>query len=513
VSLKNSKPILVAGATGYVGGRLIPALLEAGYTVRAMGRSLEKLSCRPWGHHPKVELVKGDVLDVESLKKALSGCGAAYYLVHSMIAQKQNFVEADRRAAQNMVLASESTGIERMIYLGGLAEKKNGSLSKHLRSRIEVADLLQSGRVPVTDLRAPMILGSGSASFEILRYLVERLPIMITPRWVRSLNQPIAIRNVIQYLVGCLEHDETIGQTYDIGGPDVLAYRDLLDIYAQEAKLPKRWIFPVPVLTPTLSAYWIHLISPVPHSIAFPLTEGLSSDAVCSDKRILSIVPQKLISPREAIRTALDKIIQEQVDTCWADAGEIITPEWAHCGDANWAGGTIMQCGYRVRIKATPDEVWLPVSRIGGNTGWYYADSLWWLRGLMDRWFGGVGLRRGRRHSTELRVGDALDFWRVLEVETKERLLLLAEMKVPGEALLEFKIHPVGNQYTELEMLSRFLPKGLWGMLYWYSLYPFHERIFFGMLKAIAKVIEKPIVSGPERFTPRLHSSCVLPSG
>jgi uncharacterized protein YbjT (DUF2867 family) len=422
VSLKNSKPILVAGATGYVGGRLIPALLEAGYTVRAMGRSLEKLACRPWGHHPKVELVKGDVLDVESLKKALSGCGAAYYLVHSMIAQKQNFVEADRRAAQNMVLASESTGIERMIYLGGLAEKKNGSLSKHLRSRIEVADLLQSGRVPVTDLRAPMILGSGSASFEILRYLVERLPIMITPRWVRSLNQPIAIRNVIQYLVGCLEHDETIGQTYDIGGPDVLAYRDLLDIYAQEAKLPKRWIFPVPVLTPTLSAYWIHLISPVPHSIAFPLTEGLSSDAVCSDKRILSIVPQKLISPREAIRTALDKIIQEQVDTCWADAGEIITPEWAHCGDADWAGGTIMQCGYRVRIKATPDEVWLPVSRIGGNTGWYYADSLWWLRGLMDRWFGGVGLRRGRRHSTELRVGDALDFWRVLEVETKERL-------------------------------------------------------------------------------------------
>ncbi len=510
--MKDDKPILVAGATGYVGGRLIPALLDAGYRVRAMGRSLEKLACRPWGHHPKVELVKGDVLDVESLKKALSGCGAAYYLVHSMIAQKHKFVEADRKAARNMVSAAESTGIERMIYLGGLAENKNGSLSKHLRSRIEVADLLQSGRVPVTDLRAPMILGSGSASFEILRYLVERLPVMITPRWVRSLNQPIAIRNVIQYLVGCLEHDETIGQTYDIGGPDVLAYRDLLDIYAQEAKLPKRWIIPVPVLTPTLSAYWIHHISPVPHSIALPLTEGLSSNAVCSDKRILSIVPQKLLSPREAIRTALDKITQEQVDTCWADAGEIITPEWAHCGDADWAGGTIMQCGYRVRIKAFPDEVWLPVSRIGGHTGWYYADSLWWLRGLVDRWFGGVGLRRGRRHSTELQVGDALDFWRVLEVETQERLLLLAEMKVPGEALLEFKIHPVGNQYTDLEMLSRFLPKGLWGMLYWYTLYPFHERIFFGMLKAIAKVIEKPIVSDPERFTPRLHGSCVLPS-
>jgi uncharacterized protein YbjT (DUF2867 family) len=513
MSLKNSKPILVVGATGYVGGRLIPALLEAGYTVRAMGRSLEKLACRPWGRHPKIELAKGDVLDRKSLEKALSGCGTAYYLVHSMIAQKDKFVEADRKAAQNMVSAAEFAGIDRIIYLGGLAEKKDGQLSKHLRSRIEVANILQSGSVPVTDLRAPMILGSGSASFEILRYLVERLPVMITPRWVRSLNQPIAIRNVIQYLVGCLDHDETVGQTYDIGGPDILAYRDLLDIYAQEAKLSKRWIIPVPVLTPTLSAYWINLISPVPHSIALPLTEGLSSNAVCSDNRILSIIPQKLLSPREAIRTALDKIIQEQVDTCWDDAGDIITPEWAHCGDADWAGGTIMQCGYRVRISATPDEIWLPISRIGGHTGYYYANNLWWLRGMMDRLIGGVGLRRGRRHPIELRVGDALDFWRVLDVTTKERLLLLAEMKVPGEALLEFKIHPKGNQYTDLEMLSRFLSKGIWGMLYWYSLYPFHEKIFFGMLKEIAKATGKPTVSDPERFTPRLHGSCVLPSG
>ena len=509
---KGDKPVLVTGATGYVGGRLIPALLEAGYTVRAMGRSLEKLACRPWGHHPKVELVKGDVLDMESLKKALSGCRSAYYLVHSMIAQKHKFVEADRKAAQNMVSASESVGIDRIIYLGGLAEKKDGVLSKHLLSRIEVANILQSGRVPLTDLRAPMILGSGSASFEILRYLVERLPVMITPRWVRSLNQPIAIRNVVNYLVGCLDHDETIGQTYDIGGPDVLAYRDLLDIYTQEAKLPRRWVIPVPVLTPTLSAYWIHLISPVPHSIALPLTEGLSSNAVCSDQRILSIIPQKLLSPREAIRTALDKIIQEQVDTCWADAGNIIKPEWAHCGDAYWAGGTIMQCGYRVRVNASRDEVWSPISRIGGQTGYYYADGLWRLRGLMDRWVGGVGLRRGRRHPIELRVGDTLDFWRVLDVVQEERLLLLAEIKVPGEALLEFKILPVTNQYTDLEMLSRFLPKGLWGLLYWYSLYPFHEKIFFGMLKAIAKSIGKPIISGPERFTPRLHGSCALPT-
>lgn len=507
-----SKPILVTGATGYVGGRLIPALLDAGYRVRAMGRSLEKVGCRPWAGHSRVELVQGDVLDLESLKQAASSCRAAYYLVHSMIAQKEKFVEADRRAAQNMVEAALAAGLERIIYLGGLAEASQGSLSKHLKSRIEVADILQAGPVPTTDLRTPMILGSGSASFEILRYLVERLPAMITPRWVQSMNQPIAIRNVITYLIGCLEHDETIGQTYDIGGPDILSYRDLLDIYAEEAGLQKRLIIPVPVLTPTLSALWIHLISPVPTSIALPLTEGLTSDAVCTENRIQEIIPQRLLSCREAIRVALDRIQQEQVDTCWMDAGDMLEPEWAHCGDAEWAGGTIMNCGYRARIKATVDEVWQPVSRIGGRTGWYFGNFLWRLRGIMDRLAGGVGLRRGRRHPTEIRVGDALDFWRVLEVEPPQRLLLVAEMKTPGEALLEFQITPLANAEVEFQMLSRFLPKGLFGILYWYGLYPFHQWIFYGMLKAIAKSIKKPMVSDPERFTPRLHTSCALPS-
>ena len=287
-----SDPVLVTGATGYVGGRLIPALLEGGYRVKAMGRLLEKLACRPWARHPQIELVQGDVLDRRSLEEACRGCRAAYYLVHSMIAQKEKFAEADRRAARNMVAAAAATGLERMIYLGGLAKAKDTPLSKHLQSRIEVVDILQSGPVPTTDLRAPMILGSGSASFEILRYLVEHLPVMTTPRWVFSPNQPIAIRNVIKYLVGCLEHDETIGETFDIGGPDVLTYCELLDIYAEEAHLSKRWIIPVPVLTPTLSAYWIHLISPVPASIALPLTEGLTSAAVCTENRIQSIIPQ-----------------------------------------------------------------------------------------------------------------------------------------------------------------------------------------------------------------------------
>jgi uncharacterized protein YbjT (DUF2867 family) len=506
-----SDPILVTGATGYVGGRLIPGLLDAGYRVRAMGRSLDKIGCRPRAGHSRVELIQGDVLDVESLKRAASGCRAAYYLVHSMIAQKDKFVEADRRAARNMVAAATAAGLERIIYLGGLAEATQGPLSKHLKSRIEVADILQAGPVPTTDLRTPMILGSGSASFEILRYLVERLPAMTTPRWVHSMNQPIAIRNVITYLIECLAHEETSGQTYDIGGPDILTYRDLLDIYAEEARLPKRLIIPVPVLTPTLSALWIHLISPVPASIALPLIEGLTSDAVCTENRIQAIIPQKLLSCREAIRLALDRIKQEQVDTCWMDAGDLLEPEWAHCGDAEWAGGTIMKCGYRARLKATIDDVWQPVSRIGGKTGWYFGNFLWRLRGILDRLVGGVGLRRGRRHPTEIGVGDALDFWRVLEVDPPQRLLLVAEMKTPGEALLEFQITPLANGQVELQMLSRFLPKGLFGILYWYVLYPFHQWIFYGMLKAIAKSINRPVASGPERFTPKLHTACALP--
>lgn len=507
----STKPILVTGATGYVGGRLIPALLDGGYRLRAMGRSIDKLKCRPWAGHARMEVVAGDVLDLESLKAAASGCDAAYYLVHSMIAEKGKFAEADRQAARNMVEAAHGAGLTRMIYLGGLAEAKDGVLSKHLQSRIEVADILQAGPVPTTDLRAPMILGSGSASFEILRYLVERLPAMITPRWVQSLNQPIAIRDVIAYLVGCLAKDDTIGATYDIGGPDILTYRDLLDIYAEEAGLRKRFIIPVPVLTPTLSAYWIRFISPVPTSIGLPLTEGLTSDAVCTENRIQDIIPLKLLSCREAIRLALDRVKQEQIDTCWTDAGQLIEPEWAHCGDAEWAGGTLMDVGYRVQIKATVDEVWRPIAKIGGKTGWYFMNALWRLRGALDRLAGGVGLKRGRRHPTDLLVGDALDFWRVLAVEPPERLLLLAEMKAPGEALLEFQIKPLGDGQAELQMLSRFLPRGLGGILYWYGMYPVHAWIFSGMLKSIARSIGKPVAAGPKRFTPVTQASCRLP--
>lgn len=504
------QPVLVTGSTGYVGGRLIPVLLEAGYNVRAMGRSMDKLACRPWARHPRVELVKGDVLNRESLQKAAAGCGSAYYLVHSMIARKDKFAQADRKGAQNMAAAAHAAALNQLIYLGGLARRDETGISKHLRSRFEVADILSAGTVPVTHLQAPMILGSGSASFEILRYLVEHLPVMLTPRWVRSLSQPIAIRNVVYYLVGCLDNPATIGKTFDVGGPDVLTYRDLLDIYAEEAGLLKRLVIPVPVLTPTLSAYWIHLISPVPASIAQPLTEGLTSESVCSEDRIREILPQKLLTCREAIRLALDKVKQEQVETCWMDAGEMLPPEWSHCGDAEWAGGTIFNCAYRIRMKASGPDIWRPLEKIGGKTGWYYAQNLWRFRGILDRFAGGVGLRRGRRHPIEIQVGDALDFWRVLIVEEPQRLLLKAEMKTPGEALLDFQIRPSGSEQVDLLMISRFLPRGLFGLIYWYVLLPFHRHIFVGMLKAIAEHSGKPIVSGPDRFDPHTPGTCVF---
>jgi len=507
----DDRPILVTGATGYIGGRLVPKLLQEGYRVRAMGRSLDKLACRPWSRHENIELVEGDVLDNDAMVRAADGCRAAFYLVHSMIAAKAKFADADRTGARNMVRAAAEGGVSQIIYLGGLGEVTDRRMSHHLRSRHEVGEILSAGPVPATVLRAAMIIGSGSASFEMLRYLVERLPVMVTPRWVDSPVQPIAVGNVLNYLSGCLEHEAAKGQTFDIGGPDVLTYRDLIRIFAEEAGLPRRRVIGVPVLTPTLSAYWIHLVTPVPAAIAMPLTEGLGVPVICQENRIRQIIPQELTGCREAIRTALERVRQAQIDTCWMDAGAVAPPEWAACGDADWAGGTIMECGYRARIQARPEEVWEPIRCIGGGTGWYYGNGLWALRGWMDRLAGGIGLRRGRRHPTDLRPGDALDFWRVLEVDPPRTLRLLAEMKLPGEAMLEFRIEPAGDDQAVLTMLSRFLPRGLFGLAYWYGLYPFHQWIFSGMLRRIAESSNGPITDGPERFTPKLHTTCALP--
>ncbi|MDD2900970.1 MAG: SDR family oxidoreductase [Syntrophales bacterium] len=501
--MPTAKPVLVTGATGYVGGRLVPRLLDAGYRVRTLARSTVKLQGRPWAGHPRVELAAGDVLDYESLFEAAQGCRAAYYLVHSMTATG-DFSAKDRQAATNMAQAAAAAGMERIIYLGGLGHAADPHLSEHLRSRQEVAAILQSGPVPATFLRAAMILGSGGAAFEIMRYLVDRLPVMLTPRWVNTPVQPIAIRNVLNYLVGCLEHPQVKGETFDIGGPEVVTYRQLFDIYAEEAHLPKRLIIPVPVLTPRLSSYWIHLITPVPASLAQPLAAGLSNPVICQDNRIRDLIPQDLLDCRQTIHLALERIKQQTVETCWRDAGPMIPPEWTHCGDTEFAGGTVLSCGYRVQLQAAPEEVWDPISKIGGETGYYFGDWLWEIRGWLDRLVGGAGLNRGRLHPTELKPGDALDFWRVLAVEPPQRLLLLAEMKMPGEALKEFRLTPLNGEQTEVQQLSRFLPRGLGGILYWYSLFPFHQLIYRGMLKALARAVGKPILSGPTRFTPAL---------
>jgi uncharacterized protein YbjT (DUF2867 family) len=502
-----SEPVLVTGGTGYVGGRLVPQLLNSGYRVRVAVRSLAKLKSRPWSKHHALEMVRVDALDGDSMLKAAQGCRAAFYLVHSMNPRNIDFAEADRRAARNMAKAAENIGLERIIYLGGLGIE-GSSLSRHLKSRAEVAGILKAGSVPTTFLRAAMILGSGSVSFEILRYLVERLPVMITPRWVHNPVQPIAISNVLNYLQGCLELDETLGQTFDIGGPDILTYAQLMRIYAEETGLARRWIIPVPVLTPLLSSYWIHLVTPVPSYIAKPLAEGLRNPVVCRENRIKSILPSELISCRKAIRLALGRTRDNCIETCWSDAGVITAPEWLHCGDAHYAGGSIMESGYRIFLSAAPGEVWNSVVKIGGQTGYYFADLLWKLRGEIDRLLGGIGLRRGRRHPTELRSGDAIDFFRVLDVKAPYLLRLLVEMKLPGEAILEFRVNGLKQKMSELQMLTRFVPRGLTGLIYWYVMYPFHRYVFKGMLKEIANSVNRTILKDPVYFVPRRPFAC-----
>jgi len=498
ISRNGEAPVLVTGATGYVGGRLVSRLLDSGYRVRVVGRSLSKLRSRPWGMHPNLEIFAADALDAKALSQGAQGCRVGFYLIHSMNPRQKDFAAADREAARNMAAAAARGGLERIIYLGGLGDADR-SLSKHLRSRMEVARILQEGPVPATVLRAAMILGSGSASFEILRYLVEHLPIMTTPRWVQNPVQPIAIRNVLGYLQGCLEHEETAGATFDIGGPDVLTYHGLMDIYAEEAGLAKRLVIPLPVLTPRLSAYWIHLVTPVPAHIARPLAEGLRNPVVCREDRIRAIIPQALLNCREAIRLALGRTQRACVDTCWTDAGAIPAPEWLQEGDATYAGGTLLRSAYRMVLDGSSDAAWKAVQAIGGETGWYSADVLWRIRGILDRMVGGVGLRRGRRDPQTLRIGDAVDFFRVLDIQEGRFLQLLAEMRFPGEATLEFRIQSLPGNRTGLEQHSRFLPKGLAGLLYWYVLLPFHVMVFKGMLKGIARATGMRILEVPRR--------------
>ncbi len=481
-------------------------LLSAGYRVRALARSIDKLKGRSWSDDSQTELFQANLLEPESLRKALKGCDTAYYLVHSMNPQQMDFAAADRQAAANFVQTSSEAGLKRIIYLGGLGGDLPDA-STHLKSRREVADILATGKIPVTSFFAAHILGSGSASFEILRYLVERLPVMVIPSDIIDIRiQPISIRNVLTYLVECLKIKETIGRSFDIGGPEIITYRKLLEIYADAKGIRKPLIFsPGPFtnssIGKTIGFYFARRVLPVSPSISAPLLEGAKNEVVAGENSIRDLIPQDLMTCSEVISRAIQKDSLQIVETRWTDAGEVKPPEWAQKGDAPYAGGTLLQSGFRVWLEALPEKVWPVIRRMGGNNGYYYGDILWKIRGWMDTMAGGVGLRRGRRHPEYLQVGDALDFWRVLDVTPPERLILAAEMKLPGEAILDINIIQHGGR-SELRFGTRFRPRGLYGIIYWYSLLPAHDLLFGGMLRAIAKKIGCPIVKGPETFKP-----------
>jgi uncharacterized protein YbjT (DUF2867 family) len=474
----DKKRISVTGATGYIGGRLVPRLLEAGYLVRCLVRSPRKLRDRTWATSPHVEIAHADLGDLESLTTKLRGCEAAYFLVHSMNTAGAEYAEHDLKLAHTFARAAHEAGVERLIYLGGLGETGSG-LSKHLSSRREVEKALRSAGVPLTVLRAAMIIGSGSASFEILRYLVERLPVMITPKWVSTPCQPIAVRNVLGYLVGVLTQQQTVGRVFDIGGPEILSYLEIMRIMTQELRLRRRWVIPVPVLTPRLSSYWIHLVTPLSHDIAKPLAEGLKNPVVCREESITKIIPQKLLTVREAIDAARTKV-PGGVETNWPMAGPIP-------GDPDWAGGTVFRDERRIRIKVPAWAGFRAVCMVGGEHGWYSVAWLWRIRGWLDRLVGRPGLRRGRRDPETVGYGEALVFWRVVGIEQDRSLVLKAEMKLPGVAVLEFKVEPNGEGQCDLRQLARFQPRGLLGIFYWYGVAPFHHLVFTGMLKGIQR--------------------------
>ena len=479
--------VLVTGATGYIGGRLVPRLVAAGHHVVCLARHPGRVAGRGWGD---VEVLQGDVLDRASLDPAFAGVDVAYYLVHSMAEGERGFEERDRNAAKNFGDAAREANVHRIIYLGGLGVDNN-ELSSHLASRQQVGDVLRESRVPVTEFRAAIVVGSGSISFEIIRYLTERLPVMITPRWVATRCQPISIENVLNYLTECLGIPESVGRTFEIGGPDVLTYGDMMREYAAARKL-RRLLIPVPVLTPRLSSYWVDLVTPIPASYSRPLIEGLRSEAIVNDQSAREVFNIDLIPYGEAVRRALERTRLGEVETYWASAQVRVRAGGTKNGEKK---GMIVE-ERRVESKASPQAVFTAFSGIGGKRGWLYADSLWKIRGLMDRLVGGVGMRRGRRNPDMLRSGDALDFWRVEAVEPGRAVRLRAEMRVPGSATLEFEAMPKADGGTLLIQTASFDPRGLAGLAYWYALYPIHQRMFSGMARAIVKRAES-MVSAP----------------
>ncbi|MFD7470965.1 SDR family oxidoreductase [Streptomyces sp. NPDC059837] len=492
---------LVTGATGYIGGRLVPELLGAGHRVRCLARSPAKLSDYPWVGD--AEVVRGDVTDAGSVAEALRGVDVAYYLVHAL-GTGHAFEETDRKAAGIFGEQARAAGVRRIVYLGGLtpAGVPQERLSPHLRSRAEVGDILLKSGVPTTVLRAAVIIGSGSASFEMLRYLTERLPVMVTPSWVRTRIQPIGVRDVLRTLVGSARMPAEVNRTFDIGGPEVLTYLEMMQRYAAVAELPRRLILPVPVLTPGLSSHWVGLVTPVPASIARPLTESLRHEVVCHEHDIVRYVPDPPGRPfafDEAVSLALQRVRDAQVTTRWSSASVPGAPSDPLPTDPDWAGGSLYTDRRELAVDAPPGALWRVIEGIGGENGWYSFPSAWALRGRLDRLVGGVGLRRGRRDAARLRVGDSLDFWRVEDIEPGHLLRLRAEMRLPGLAWLELYAEAGAGGRSRYRQRALFHPHGLLGQAYWWSISPFHALVFGGMARNIAKAAARADVPARAR--------------
>jgi uncharacterized protein YbjT (DUF2867 family) len=473
--------ILVTGATGYVGGRLIPVLLERGYQVRCLVRDPDRLQGRRWLE--QVEVVEGDALDEPSVRTAMQGISAAYYLIHGMQGG-QVYAERDLRAAHNFARAAEEAGVKRIIYLGELVDPSD-RLSPYLRSRHETGYILRQGRVPVTEFRAGMIIGSGSALFEMVRYLTERQPLLVCPRWFFSQAQPIAIRDVLNYLASALDQPESIGKLIEIGGATRLRYADMLLGYARERDL-KRVLIPTPVYAPRLSAYWVHMATPVHWRTVLPLIEGLHMQAIVQDDLARRLFPQiQPLDYQTAVHLALGRVQNDDVETSWSDA--LVTS----AGDVKpyqfRVEEGMMIDDRRMPVNLPPEVVFRSYTGLGGERGWLYLNWTWVIRGWIDKLVGGVGLRRGRRNPDEIRVGESLDFWRVEAVEPDRLMRLRAEMKVPGKAWLQFQSIPQTGGRTLLTQTAYFAPHGLGGFLYWYTLYPIHGFIFRGMIRKVAE--------------------------
>lgn len=479
--------VLVAGATGYVGRRLVSDLVAAGHRVRCVARTPGKLDAEPW--RDRVDVVAGDVLDRPSLTAALRDVDAAYYLVHS-IGSDADWQARDRLAAENFRDAAADAEIDQIVYLGGLGDDAGGELSSHLASRHEVGRVLASGPVPLTELRAAVIIGSGSASFEMLRHLVEVLPVMTTPRWVETRVQPIAVRDVLAYLTGVLGNRDAYGRVFEIGGRDVVTYREMMDLYAQVAGLRKRVILPVPVLSPRLSSLWVGLVTPIPADLARPLIDSLVNEVVMRDRAIERVVPHHPIGCREAIDLALQRVGELDVSTRWTDA-ELYgrSPADPIPTDPEWAGATVLVDRQVVETRASEEALYREICMIGGERGWLVGGWLWTIRGWLDLLAGGVGMRRGRRDPVDLRVGDVVDFWRVEALVPSELVRLRAEMRLPGDAWLDWSIRcrPEG---ATLMQRAIFRPRGLWGRVYWYAVSPFHRFIFGPLVRRIARRAE-----------------------